>query len=154
MPIQVNSNPTTSNVTTSTPNKPPPAFSAADFQRWNQTTSVIHVSVKLVGKQKIQQLRGEIVKAIGEKKIAAVQALSPTTFRVEFRSSSYRHAADINGISFRGVTLTPHPKYEKVKSVFVDRVLLQMPHQYPFKTLAPYGCVLSIEHLKVRLSER
>ena len=47
MPIQVNNNPTTS-----TPNKPPPAFSAADFQRWNQTTSVIHLPAKLVGKQK------------------------------------------------------------------------------------------------------
>lgn len=138
--------------TTSTPhhNKPPPVFTAADFQKWNETTSVVQLPAKLVGKAKIPQLRGELVKAIGEKKVAAVQALSPTKYRVEFRSSSYRHSTDINGISFRGVTLTPHPAYEEVKSVFVDRAPLQMPDQYLFDILAPYGRVLSVAHLKVK----
>ena len=84
---------------------------------------------KLVGKDKIPKVRGEIVQAIGQKKMAAVQTLSPTKYCVEFRSSSYRHEKDVNGISFREVTLTPHPAYEEVKSVFVDRALLQMPDQ-------------------------
>lgn len=131
-------------------NKPPPAFSAADFAKWNQTTSVIQLPAKLVGKATIPQLRGELVKAIGEKKVAAVQALSPTKFRVEFRSSSHRHITDTNGITFRGVTLTPHPAYEEVKSVFVDRAPLQMPDQYLYDILAPYGRVLRVEHLKVK----
>ena len=124
--------PATSNSTTNTSNKPPLSFSAADFQRWNQTTSVVHLPAKLVGKDKIPKVRGEIVKAIGEKKVAAVQAWSPTKYRVEFQSFSYRHAAGVNGISFRGVTLTPHLAYEEVKSVFVDRAPLQMPDQYLF----------------------
>ena len=156
MPVSIinntnNSNPTAS--TSSTPNnnnKPPLTFSAADFQRWNQTTSVIHIPAKLVGKDKIPKVRGDIVKAIGEKKVAAVQALSPTKYRIEFTSSSYRHERDVNGIHFRGVTLTPHPAYEEVKSVFVDRAPLQMPDQYLFELLAPYGRVLGIEHLKVK----
>ena len=156
MPVSIinntnNSNPTAS--TSSTPNnnnKPPLTFSAADFQRWNQTTSVIHIPAKLVGKDKIPKVRGDIVKAIGEKKVAAVQALSPTKYRIEFTSSSYRHERDVNGIHFRGVTLTPHPAYEEVKSVFVDRAPLQMPDQYLFDLLAPYGRVLGIEHLKVK----
>lgn len=131
-------------------NKPPPAFSAADFAKWNQTTSVIQLPAKLVGKATIPQLRGELVKAIVEKKVAAVQALSPTKFRVEFRSSSHRHITDTNGITFRGVTLTPHPAYEEVKSVFVDRAPLQMPDQYLYDILAPYGRVLRVEHLKVK----
>ena len=142
MPVTVvNSNPTTS---TPSSQNPPLAFSAADFQKWSQTTSMIHLPAKLVGKDKIPKLRGEIVTALGEKKVAAVQALSPIKYRIEFRSSSYRHTADINGISFRGVTLTPHPAYEEVKSVFIDRAPLQMPDQYLYEILAPYGRVLSI----------
>ena len=154
MPVSLitnNSNPTAS--TSSTPNnnnKTPLTFSAADFQRWNQTTSVIHIPAKLVGKDKIPKVRGDIVKAIGEKKVAAVQALSATKYRIAFTSSSYRHERDVNGIHFRGVTLTPHPAYEEVKSVFVDRAPLQMPDQYLYDLLAPYGRVLSIEHLKVK----
>ena len=151
MPVSViNSNLTTSNSTTSTPNKPPLAFSATDFQKWNQTTSVVYLPAKLIGKDKIPKVRGELVKAIGEKKVAAVQALSPTKYRVQFTSSSYRHERDVNGIHFRGVTLTPHPAYEEVKSVFVDRAPLQMPDQYLYEILAPYGRVLGIEHLKVK----
>ena len=79
MPVNV-INPTTS--TSSTPGTTPLAFSAADFQRWNQTTSVVHLPAKLVGKDKIPKVRGDIVKAIGEKKVAAVQALSPTKYRI------------------------------------------------------------------------
>ena len=100
-------------------------------------------------KDKIPKVRGDIVKAIGEKKVAAVQALSPTKYRIEF-TSSYHHERDVNGIHFRRVTLTPHPAYEEVKSVFVDCAPLQMPDQYLFELLAPYGRVLSVEHLKVK----
>ena len=90
------------------------------------------------------------LKPLAKKKVAAVQALSPTRYRIEFTSSSYCHERDVNGIHFRGVTLTPHLAYEEVKSVFVDRALLQMPDQYLFELLAPYGRVLSVEHLKVK----
>ena len=151
MPVSVTTNnPTTSTSRTPTNNQPPLAFSAADFQRWNQTTSVVHLPAKLVGRDKIPTVRGDLIKSIGEKKVAAVQALSATKFRIQFTSSSYRHERDVNGIHFRGVTLTPHPAYEEVKSVFVDRAPLQMPDQYLFELLAPYGRVLSVEHLKVR----
>ena len=151
MPVTVlTNNPTTSTSRTPGNNQTPLAFSAADFQRWNQTTSVVHLPAKLVGKDKIPTVRGDLIKSIGEKKVAAVQALSATKFRIQFTSSSYRHERDVNGIHFRGVTLTPHPAYEEVKSVFVDRAPLQMPDQYLFELLAPYGRVLSVEHLKVR----
>ena len=151
MPVSVvNSNLTTRNITTSTPNKPPLAFSATDFQKWNQTTSVVYLPAKLIGKDKIPKVRGEIVKAIGEKNVAAIQALSPIKYRTQFTSSSYRHERDVNGIHFRGVSLTAHPAYEEVKSVFFDRVPLQMPDQYLYEILAPYGRILSIEHLKVK----
>ena len=140
MPVNViHNNSTTS--TTSTLNKTPLQFSAADFQKWNQTTSVVHLPAKLI--DKIPKVRGEIVKATGEKKVAAVQALSPTKYRIQFTSSSYHHERDVNGIHFRGVTLTSHPAYEEVKSVFVDRAPLQMRDSYLFYLLAPYGCVLA-----------
>ena len=126
------------------------SFSAADFQQWNQTTSVVTIPQRLIRSSKIPQLRKELIQSIGERKVAAVQALSPYKYRVEFRYSSDRHAADINGISFRGVHLQPLPAYEEVKSIFVDGAPLQMQDNILFETLAPYGRVISIQHLKVK----
>ena len=124
-------------------------FSAADFQRWNETTSVVSIPQRLIRSSKIPQLRKELIQAIGERKVAAVQALSPYKYRIEFRYSSDRHAADVNGISFRGIHLQPLPAYEEVKSIFVDRAPLQMQDNILYETLAPYGRVISIQHLKV-----
>ena len=125
-------------------------LSAADFQRWNQTTSVVTIPSKIIRSRKIPQLRKEIINAIGERKVAAVQALSPFKYRIEFHRSSDRHVVDINGISFRGIHLQPLPAYEEVKLVFVDRAPLQMQDNILFETLAPYGRVISIQHLKVK----
>ena len=125
MPLKDSTNnPTTSTSITNASNKAPLVFSAADFHRWNRTTSVVYLPAKLVGKDKIP--------------------------KVEFRSSSYRHAADINGLTFRGLTITPYPAYEEVKSVFVDRAPLQMPDNYLSDILAPFGRIVSVEHLKVK----
>ena len=93
---QNNSNTTSSSNNTIT-------FSAVDFQRWDQTTSVVNIPSRIVKTSKIPQLRKELINAIGERKVAAVQALSPTRYRIEYRYSSDRHAADINGIAFRGI---------------------------------------------------
>ncbi len=105
----------------------PPSFTKEDFALWNQTTSVFHLPKRLVGKSKVPQLRAELVKTIGEKKVSAVQALSDFKFCVCFSSPSVRCAYDINGLNFRGLTITPFPAYEEVKAVFVDRSPLQMP---------------------------
>ena len=104
----------------------------------------------VIKNSKIPQLRNELIKAIGEHKIAAVQGLSPQKYRIEFRRSSDRDAADINRISFRGTHLNPLPPYEEVKSVFVDHAPLQMQDNILFETLAPYGIVISIQHIKVK----
>ena len=72
-----------SNTTSSSNNKI--TFSAVDFQRWNQTTSVVNIPSRLVKTSKIPQLRKELINAIGERKVAAVQALSPTRYRIEYR---------------------------------------------------------------------
>ena len=124
------------------PNNDTIKFSAVDFQRWNQTTSVVNIPSPIAKQSKIPQLRKELINGIGERKVAAVQALSPTRYRIEYRYSSDRHAADINGTAFRGIQLTPLPAYEEVKSVFVDRAPLQMQDQYLLDTLAPYGRVI------------
>lgn len=127
-----------------------PAFSQADFANWNQTTSLFHLPKKLVGRSKLSQLRAELVRAIGETKVSGVQALSGHAFRVQFKSASWRHQFDINGIGFRGVTITPRPAYEEVKSVFVDRAPFQMPDQMIVDALAPYGRVLSVKSLTIQ----
>ena len=105
---------------------------------------------RIAKQSKIPQLRKELINGIGERKVAAVQALCPTRYRIEYRYSSDQHAADINGIAFRGIQLTPLPAYEEVKSVFVDQAPLQMQDQHLFDTLAPYGRVISVQHLKVK----
>jgi hypothetical protein len=111
---------------------------------------VFHIPKRLTGKDTIPQVRANFIKAIGEAKVKAVQALPENKIRVEFKSPSLRHQCDINGISFRGVTLTPFPAYEEIKKVFVDRAPLQMPDNYILEALAPYGRVLSVQHLTVR----
>ncbi len=67
-----------------------------------------------------------------------------------FSSPSVRCAYDINGLNFRGLTITPFPAYEEVKAVFVDRSPLQMPDQFLYDALAPYGRVISVKHLTIR----
>ena len=137
---------TNNNMTASTSTK----FTAADFQRWNQTTSVVHIPSRLVKNNKIPQLRKELINAVGERKVSAVQALSPIKYHLQFKRSSDRHAAEINGIAFRGVQLTLLPAYEEVKSVFVEKAPLQMQDNYLYKALAPYGRVIGVQHLTIK----
>ena len=125
-------------------------FTAADFQRWNQTTSVVHIPSRLVRNSKIPQLRKELINAVGERKVSAVQALSPIKYHVQYKHSSDRHAAEINGITFRGVHLTPLPAYEEVKSVFVEKAPLHMQDNYLYEALAPYGRVIGVQHLTIK----
>ena len=134
------------NMTASTNTK----FTAADFQRWNQTTSVVHIPSRLVKNSKIPQLRKELINAVGERKVSAVQALSPIKYNIQFKRSSDRHAAEINGIAFRGVQLTPLPAYEEVKSVFVEKAPLHMQDNYLYEALAPYGRVIGVKHLTIK----
>jgi hypothetical protein len=125
-------------------------FTKEDFAKWNTTTSVFYLPKRLVGKGKIPQLRADFVKAIGAEKVLAVQILPNHKVRVQFKSPSFRVRYEINGLSFRGVTLTPFSAYEEVKSVFVDRAPLQMVDNYLYEALAPYGRVISVQHLTVR----
>jgi hypothetical protein len=111
---------------------------------------VFYVPKRLVGKGKIPQLRADFVKAIGAEKVSAVQILPNHKVCVQFKSPSIRVRYEINGVSFRGVTLTPFPTYKEVMSVFVDRAPLQMGDNYLFEALAPYGRVISVQHLTVR----
>ena len=126
------------------------SFSKEDFAKWNQTTSVFYLPKRLVGKGKVTSLRSELVKTIGESKVSAVQALPGLKFRVCFVSSSFRQYYDINGLNFRGLTITPFPAYEEVKAVFVDRAPPQMPDKYLYDCLAPYGRVISVKHLTIK----
>ena len=123
-----------------------PLVTKDDFAKWNQTTSVFHLPKRLVGKSKVTQLRAELVKTIGEKKVSAIQALPGLKFRVCFSSPLVRSAFDINGLNFRGLNITPFPAYEEVKAVFVDRAPPQMQDKFIFDALAPYGRVISVKH--------
>ena len=128
----------------------PPSFTQADFAQWNQTTSVFYLPKRLVGKSRVTQLRAELVKTIGESKVSAVQALPGLKFRVCFTSPSVRSSYDINGLNFRGLTITPFSAYEEVKAVFVDRAPPQMPDKFLYDSLAPYGRVIPVKQLTIK----
>ena len=125
-------------------------FTAVDFQHWNQTTSVVHTLMRLGKTSKILQLRKELINAIGECKIAVVQAFSLIKYRIEFKYSSDQHAVEINDIAFRSVHLTALSAYKEVKSVFVEKAPHQMQDNILFETLVPYGGVISVQHLKIK----
>ena len=111
---------------------------------------MVHIPSRLVKNSKIPQLRKELIHAVGERKVSAVQALSSIKYHIQFKRSSDRHAADINGIAFRGVQLTPLPAYEEVKSVFVEKAPLHMQDNYLHEALAPYGRVIAVQHLTIK----
>ncbi len=113
-----------------------PSFSKEDYAKWNQTTSVFYLPKRLVGKSKVTSLRSELVKTISESKVSVVQALPGLKFRVCF-VPSFRQYYDINGLNFRGLTITPFPAYAEVKSVFVYRAPPQMPDKYLYDAFAP-----------------
>ena len=71
-------NASSNNMTAGTTTK----FTAADFQHWNQTTLVVHIPSRLVKNSKIPQLRKELINAVGERKVVAVQALSPMKYNI------------------------------------------------------------------------
>ena len=104
-----------------------PPFTAADFAKWNSTTSCFRIPKRLVSKETVKQVRVALIQAFGASKVSAIQALPNCQYRVEFTSPSYKVAYDINGLNFRGVHINPTPAYERVRRVFVDRAPLQMP---------------------------
>ena len=124
-------------------------FSAVDFQRWNRATSGVGIPSRTVKTSGIPQLRGGLIDAIVEHGVAAVRALSPTRFGIERRYSSDRRAADVGGVSFRGVQLAPPSCVWGVESIFVDRAPLRVRDRHLFGTLAPCGRVTSVQHLGV-----
>ena len=71
-------------------------------------------------------------------------------YRIEFTSPSYKIGYDINGLSFRGVNITPTPAYEQLVQVFIDRAPLHMPDKYFFSSLSPFGRVVHVQDLRVR----
>ena len=127
-----------------------PPFTAADFAKWNSTTSCFRIPKHLVSKETVKQVRVALIQAFGALKVSAIQALPNCQYRVEFSTPSYKVAYDINGLNFRGVHINPTPAYERVTRVFVDRAPLQMPDNYLSSALAPYGHVIGVQHLTVR----
>ena len=127
-----------------------PPFTAADFAKWNSTTSCFRIPKHLVSKESVKQVRVVLIQAFGASKVSAIQPLQNCQYRVEFSSPSYKIAYNINGLNFRGVYINPTPAYELVTRVFVDRAQLRMPDTYLSSALAPYGRVIGVQHLTVR----
>ncbi len=89
-----------------------PNFTPADFAKWNTTASCFRIPRKLIGQVPIKEVRVLLVKAIGEERVCAVQALPDGKYRIELASPSIKSYYDINGLSFRGINIVPTPAYE------------------------------------------
>jgi hypothetical protein len=127
-----------------------PNFTAEDFAKWNTTSSCFHLPPRLIAKDAIKDVRVALIEAIGAERVCAVQALPDNKYRIEFTSPSYKIGYDINGLSFRGVNITPTPAYEQLVQVFIDRAPLHMPDKYLFSSLSPFGRVVHVQDLRVR----
>jgi hypothetical protein len=53
----------------------PLTFTADDFAKWNQTSSSFRIPKKLIAKESLSQLRVSLIRAFGDDKVSAVQAL-------------------------------------------------------------------------------
>ena len=126
-----------------------PNFTPADFVKWNTTASCFRIPRKLIGQVPIKEVRVLLVKAIGEERVCAVQALPDGKYRIEFASPSIKSYYDINGLDFRGINIVPTPAYEQLVQVFIDRAPLPMPAKYFISSLTPYGRVVSVQDLRV-----
>ena len=127
-----------------------PNFTAADFTKWNQTSSCFRIPKQLIAKESISQVRVSLIQAIGSAKVSAVQALPENKYRLEFTSQQHKISFDTHGLDFRGINITPTPAYEQLTRVIVDRAPIHMPDEYLTSSLAPFGRVVGVQHLTVR----
>ncbi|CAB4008636.1 Hypothetical predicted protein [Paramuricea clavata] len=127
-----------------------PNFTAADFAKWNQTSSCFRIPKRLIAKDSVSQVRVALIQAIGSAKVSAVQALPDNKYRLEFTSQQHKTFFEIHGLDFRGVHITPTPAYEQFIRVIVDRAPIHMPDAYITSSLEPFGRVVSVQHLTVR----
>lgn len=126
------------------------SFTAADFAKWNATSSIFKIPKRLINKESIKQIRVALIQTIGEEKLLGVQALPDCKYRLEFSSSVHKSHYDIHGLDFRGVNIVPTPAFEHIKRVIVDRAPFQMPDVHITNSLSPYGRVVSVQHLTVQ----
>ncbi len=123
-----------------------PNFTPADFAKWNTTASCFRIPRKLIGQVPIKEVGVLLVKAIGEERVCAVQALLDSKYRIEFASPSIKSYYDINGLDFRGINIVPTPAYEQLVQIFIDRAPLPMLAKYFISSLTPYGHVVSVQY--------
>ena len=123
-----------------------PNFTAADFTKWNQTSSCFRIPKQLIAKESISQVRVSLIPAIGSAKVYAIQALPENKYRLEFTSQQHKNFFDTHGLDFRGVNITPTLAYEQFIRVIIDRAPIDMPDEYLTSSLVPFGRVVSVQH--------
>jgi hypothetical protein len=85
-----------------------PNFTAADFTKWNQTSSCFRIPKQLIAQESISQVRVSLIQAIGSAKVSAVQALPENKYRLEFISQQHKNFFfDTHGLDIHGVNITP-----------------------------------------------
>ncbi len=84
-----------------------PNFMPADFAKWNMTASCFRIPRKLIRQVPIKEVRVLLVKAIGEERVCAVQALPDSKYRIEFASPSISTIMISMGLAFGGLILSP-----------------------------------------------
>ena len=123
-----------------------PNFTAANFTKWNQTSSCFRIPKQLIAKESISQVRVSLIPAIGSAKVYAIQALPENKYRLEFTSQQHKNFFDTHGLDFRGVNITPTLAYEQFIRVIIDRAPIDMPDEYLTSSLVPFGRVVSVQH--------
>ena len=125
-------------------------FTEDDFQMWNNTTSVVTLPPRIVGKVKPAVIRNDFISAVGAHNIEGCQILPRLQIRVLFKNGTLRRRFDMRGIDFRGIHLQPESAYESITQVFVEGAPFQFPNELFREPLSFYGRVTQTKHLAVK----
>ncbi len=98
-----------------------------------------------------EELAAKITPALDPSTVQTVQATAKRRFLLEFSSVPAASAVMTAGIDIEGIHLTPMVAFDKLTSVFVSRIPPRVTHDQFVKAFSPFGRVVSVKPLPLRL---
>ncbi len=121
------------------------------FKSWNKTSCTLSILQKVAQSCSTEELAAKITSALDPNTVRTVQATSKRQFLLEFSSLPAASSMMSAGIDIEGVHLTPMVAFDKLTSVFVSRIPPRVPDDQFIKAFSPFGRVVSVKPLPLRL---
>ena len=121
------------------------------FKSWNKTSCSLSIPQRMAPSCSTEELAAKITSALDPNNVRTVQATSKRRFLLEFSSFSAASSVMLTGIDIEGVHLTPMVAFDRLTSVFVSRIPPRVPDDQFVKAFSPFGRVVSVKPLPLRL---